>query len=117
PETLCLTASENRDGARVSLAICNAITTTFPSGNATWVVPRSTLNGIISTFDGTKCLDLTNGAVSNGTPLQIWSCDAQNPNQAWRVEGLTPKRNPLISKTGTEKCVDVKDGKFVPGGD
>ncbi|KAK1235957.1 hypothetical protein PQX77_000802 [Marasmius sp. AFHP31] len=124
PTALCLTASDNQDGARVSLAPCNSITSTFPSGNATWVVPRSELNGIMSTYGGSKCLDLTGGSLSDGTPLQIWSCDAGNPNQAWRVNGLTPKISPLIFKSGSEdsngaggKCAVVKDGNSVAGVD
>ncbi|KAJ8074146.1 hypothetical protein PM082_012438 [Marasmius tenuissimus] len=122
--SLCFTASENHDGARVSLAPCNSVASTFPSGGATWVVPRSTLNGVVSTYGGSKCLDLTGGSLSNGTPLQIWSCDAGNPNQSWRVDGLTPKSSSLIFKSGSQdsngaggKCVVVKDGNAVAGAD
>ncbi|KAG7087971.1 hypothetical protein E1B28_012011 [Marasmius oreades] len=113
---LCLAATENTDGARVSLAPCDNVASTFPSGNITWVVPRADLAGILSTYGGTKCLDLRNGDSTNGNGLQIWSCDSSNVNQVWRVEGLIPKISPRIDRDGN-KCMDIKDGNVSPGAD
>ncbi|KAJ7305534.1 hypothetical protein DFH08DRAFT_902675 [Mycena albidolilacea] len=32
-----------------------------------------------------KCADLTDGALKNGNPIQMWDCAApgSNPNQQW----------------------------------
>lgn len=30
---------------------------------------------------GNKCLDVVDGANVNGVKLQVWDCDANNPNQ------------------------------------
>ena len=37
-------------------------------------------NGAISLYNGAKCLDVTNGANTNGNKLQVWNC-AKNYNQ------------------------------------
>ncbi|KAL0572015.1 hypothetical protein V5O48_009957 [Marasmius crinis-equi] len=112
--TLCLAATENTDGARVSLAPCDNVAGTFASGNATWVAPRANVNGVLSTYGGTKCLDLTSGDATNGNTLQIWSCDASNANQIWKVESLIPKGSTHIDRAGN-KCLDIKDGNFAAG--
>ncbi|KAF9261595.1 ricin B-like lectin [Marasmius fiardii PR-910] len=115
---LCLAATENSDGAKVALAPCDNVTSTFPSGNATWVVPRANLAGVLSTFGGSKCLDLRNGDVTNGNALQIWSCDVNNGNQVWKVESLVPKGSATIDFGGLGgKCVDIRDGNFTAGAD
>ncbi|KAG7087972.1 hypothetical protein E1B28_012012 [Marasmius oreades] len=113
---LCLAAAENYDGARITLAPCDDVKSAFGNGNVTWVVPRANLAGLISTFDGTKCLDLFNGDTTNGNRFQLWTCDASNPNQIWKVESLIPKGRATIDRDGN-KCVDIKDGNFVPGAD
>ncbi|KAK1232149.1 hypothetical protein PQX77_004720 [Marasmius sp. AFHP31] len=114
--TLCLAATENADGARVSLAPCNNLASIFPTGNLTWVAPRANLAGVLSTFGGTKCIDLTGGDLSNGTPLQLWSCDASNPNQIWKVQSLIPKGNSRVDRAGN-KCIDIRNGNYAPGAD
>ncbi|KAJ8090005.1 hypothetical protein PM082_018584 [Marasmius tenuissimus] len=90
---------------------------TFPSGNATWVVPRANLNGVLGTYGETKCLDLRNGDSRNGNALQIWSCDAANPNQIWRVDALIPRGQAKVTRDGATKCLDIKNGNFAPGAD
>jgi hypothetical protein len=32
------------------------------------------------------CMDVPNGDATNGKPLQIWSCDANNDNQKWTTQ-------------------------------
>ena len=32
---------------------------------------------------GTKCLDVPEGRLVDGTKLQIWTCSTNNPNQMW----------------------------------
>ena len=34
-----------------------------------------------------KCLDLTNGAATPGTPIQIWDCTDNDNNQVWNAVG------------------------------
>ena len=86
----------------------------FASGDATWVVPRAGLNGILSTFNGAKCLDLKNGDTTNGNILQVWTCDATNPNQIFRVDGLIQNGQARILRAGN-KCVDIQNGNFAAG--
>jgi len=44
-----------------------------------------TTSGNIQLTAANLCLDLTNGAKTNGNPLQIWTCGGGNPNQIWTV--------------------------------
>ncbi|KAG2012912.1 hypothetical protein CC2G_009861 [Coprinopsis cinerea AmutBmut pab1-1] len=32
------------------------------------------------------CVDLTDGNSANGTPIRLWACNYQNPNQHWILE-------------------------------
>ncbi|KAF9263022.1 ricin B lectin [Marasmius fiardii PR-910] len=111
---LCLAASSNADGARLSLDVCGGPATIFPGGNDTWVIPASGTNGPISTYDGTKCLDVTNGNSTNGNLVQIWSCIPGSTNQMWRFEGSATTQS--ILWVGQNKCLDVKDGVYVSAG-
>ncbi|KAH6891600.1 ricin B lectin domain-containing protein [Coprinopsis sp. MPI-PUGE-AT-0042] len=47
------------------------------------VVPEDHINWAAQP---SQCLDLTNGNTAPGTPIQIWGCGYQNPNQHWRLE-------------------------------
>ncbi|KAH6891599.1 ricin B lectin domain-containing protein [Coprinopsis sp. MPI-PUGE-AT-0042] len=47
------------------------------------IVPEDHINWATQQF---QCLDLPDGNTANGTPIQIWGCDYQNPNQHWRLE-------------------------------
>lgn len=59
---------------------------------------------------GNKCLDVRDGVDKPGTKLQIWDCDATNPNQLFNVNGdLT------ISWAGHNKCVDLTNGLTASG--
>ncbi|KAJ6503055.1 ricin B lectin domain-containing protein, partial [Mycena vulgaris] len=81
----CLAASSDANGA----------TTTRQS----WTVSGSTLQ-VFSNM----CLDVTNGAIANGTPLQIWECAASNTNQEWTLSGST------IQWSGEDSCLDLTTG-------
>ncbi|KAL0955592.1 hypothetical protein HGRIS_001828 [Hohenbuehelia grisea] len=35
-----------------------------------------------------QCLDMTNGNLANGTPVQIWKCTDSNTNQIWTATTL-----------------------------
>jgi len=37
-----------------------------------------------------KCIDLTNGAQTSGTPIQIWTCITGNTHQLWFAQYATP---------------------------
>ncbi|EAU82577.2 hypothetical protein CC1G_12996 [Coprinopsis cinerea okayama7 len=39
------------------------------------------------------CVDLTDGSNANGTPIQLWACNYQNPNQSPSFEGPPRIRN------------------------
>ncbi|TFK32694.1 ricin B lectin domain-containing protein [Crucibulum laeve] len=47
------------------------------------VVPEDHISWLLHPF---QCLDLTDGNLANGTPIQIWACNYQNPNQKWFIE-------------------------------
>ncbi|KAL0570865.1 hypothetical protein V5O48_011090 [Marasmius crinis-equi] len=111
----CLAAAANADGARVALATCVELEITFPTGNFTWVVPPAGTAGQIKTFDGTKCLDVSNGDSSNGNVLQIWTCTDGNTNQLWKLEGPEDSAFRPISWASQDKCIDVKGGSFTSG--
>ncbi|KAF7341850.1 hypothetical protein MSAN_02040500 [Mycena sanguinolenta] len=108
----CITPASNADGAQVAVATCGNFATTFPNGNITWEIPNGTEPGSISTYGGTKCLDVTNGSTANGVKLQIWDCVAGNTNQMWTVKDGNPSQ---IEWNGTGKCIDLTDGESVNG--
>jgi hypothetical protein len=100
----CLFATSNNDGAAVQWADCEA------SGpeSTSWIVTKGSAvgggaapSGPIKIF-GNKCLDVTNGVNSDGTPLQIWTCSG-GPNQNFNVNA-----DSTITWTNSNKCVDSK---------
>jgi len=96
----CLSVASNTDGAAVEIEDC-------VSGGSTsqgWTVSGSNLQ-----IFGTKCLDVTNGATTNGNKLQIWTCAAGNTNQMWTISGNT------IQWNGHSSCVDLTDGSVTDG--
>ncbi|KAJ7123657.1 ricin B lectin domain-containing protein [Mycena epipterygia] len=107
----CLAAASDEDGAEVALVAClnSDFHTTFPNGNITWTVPVAPLIGQISTFSGTKCLDVPNGSRENGVKLQIWTCTDANTNQVWHNHGRQ------IEWSVLGKCIDLTDGNSTSG--
>ncbi|KAF7341849.1 hypothetical protein MSAN_02040400 [Mycena sanguinolenta] len=107
----CITAASDTDGAAVILTQCASFTSLYPDGNITWVVPTPPLTGTISTFGGSKCLDVPNGSMTNGVQMQIWSCTEGNTNQVWNVHNGDSQ----IEWVGTGKCLDLTNGNSTPG--
>ncbi|KAJ7913413.1 ricin B lectin domain-containing protein [Mycena leptocephala] len=96
----CLSAASNTDGAAVEIEDC-------VSGGSTsqgWTVSGSNLQ-----IFGTKCLDVTNGATTDGTKMQIWTCAAGNTNQMWTISANT------IQWNGHSLCLDLTDGSVTDG--
>ena len=71
----------------------------------------------ITLFDGSMCLDLTNGDNFNGAGLQIWECSATNPNQQWSLSSYTPDTNTTgaWAPAGQKRCLDLTNGNFTNG--
>ncbi|KDR73722.1 hypothetical protein GALMADRAFT_212540 [Galerina marginata CBS 339.88] len=46
------------------------------------IVPEDHISWI---YQPGKCMDLTDGVVQDGTKIQLWDCNYQNPNQKWSV--------------------------------
>ncbi|KAG7087986.1 hypothetical protein E1B28_012025 [Marasmius oreades] len=111
---VCLTAVSNADNAALTLDHCGSP----PAGaNDTWVIPAPGTSGPITTFGGTKCLDVPNGNPANGNLLQVFTCVAGNTNQVWTVGAVAGKRQLSWSLPGqSSKCVDVKDSVLSPTG-
>ncbi|KAJ7334020.1 ricin B lectin domain-containing protein [Mycena albidolilacea] len=102
----CLTAASNADGAAVTIETCTNITTLN-----SWVLPgRPGEIGTISIF-GDKCLDVTNGANTDGTKLQIWTCALGNTNQMWLPAG----QDNTIAWAVQNKCVDLTNRNLADG--
>ncbi|KAG7087975.1 hypothetical protein E1B28_012015 [Marasmius oreades] len=109
---LCLAAASNADGASIALAQCNNLGTTFPNGNLTWVIPSPLgTSGQVTTFNGTKCLDVRDGLTTNGNLVQAWSCATGNTNQLWQYNGGST----TVSWVGQNKCLDIRDGNLAAG--
>ncbi|KAJ7233592.1 ricin B lectin domain-containing protein, partial [Mycena haematopus] len=96
----CLTAASDANGAAVEIEDCVIGGSTRQS----WTVSGSTLQVF-----GNMCLDVTNGATANGTPLQIWECAAGNTNQEWTLSGST------IQWSGENSCLDLTNGNVTDG--
>jgi hypothetical protein len=97
----CLAAASDVNGAAVEIEDC-AIGP--GDGRQIWTVSGSTLQVF-----GNMCLDVTDGATANGTPLQIWECTAGNTNQEWKLSGST------IQRSGEDSCLDLTNGNVTDG--
>ena len=67
-------------------------------------------NGAVAAFNGTKCLDVTNGNNSNGAKLQIWDCAPSNANQQWY---WTTDNH--LAWTNHGRCLDLTGGSLTDG--
>jgi hypothetical protein len=70
--------------------------------NQEWVFDNGALIGI-----GGQCLDVPDGSVDNGVPMQMFPCHG-GPNQRWTVSG-----GHII--TLGRKCLDVREGRTFNG--
>ncbi|KAJ6516577.1 ricin B lectin domain-containing protein, partial [Mycena vitilis] len=95
----CLTAASNADGAVVEIEDCVSAGSTGQS----W-----TVSGAILQIFGNKCLDVTGGATTDGTKLQIWTCSG-GPNQKWALSGST------IQWSSHSSCLDLSGGSVTNG--
>jgi len=97
----CLNAQSNTDGAVVTVEKCSG------SSNQAWTHTGNTLRA----FGGSKCLDVTNGANSDGTKMQVWSCGSgTNANQQFTLDSAGH-----ITWTGKNKCLDLTNGSLTSG--
>ncbi|KAF9261579.1 hypothetical protein L218DRAFT_905355 [Marasmius fiardii PR-910] len=109
--TMCLVAESDTEGAGVALAVCANFTDTFPAGNRTWIVPTRPLVGPITTYGGSKCLDVS-GDGSNGNLLKVATCVAGSTNQQWK---FNDPPSFTISLAGKNKCIDITNGNLTAG--
>ncbi|EIN04085.1 carbohydrate-binding module family 13 protein [Punctularia strigosozonata HHB-11173 SS5] len=61
---------------------------------------------------GNKCLDVTDGKNVDGVKLQIWDCDASNPNQQF---WYTAYGDNHLAWTNHGKCLDLTGGSLSNG--
>jgi hypothetical protein len=97
---MCLAASSDANGAAVVIEYC----ATGGSGMQNWTVSGSTLQVF-----GNMCLDVTEGATANGTPLQIWECTPGDANQQWTLSGNS------IQWSEESSCLDLTNGDATNG--
>ncbi|KAF9256976.1 hypothetical protein L218DRAFT_991216 [Marasmius fiardii PR-910] len=115
-ERSCLVADANVNQGGVSAVPCISTSTAFPSGSSTFVVPLVPDSGAIKTFDGAKCLDVTDGDSTNGNRVQLWDCVEGNTNQNFtRVEAPSHPSDGFFVWNGQNKCLDIRDGNYVSG--
>ncbi|KAJ6560391.1 ricin B lectin domain-containing protein [Mycena capillaripes] len=100
----CLSAVGNADGTAVVLSNCTSV-------NPQWTVPKGGGNAGTLQIFGNKCLDVTNGATTNGNKLQIWTCATANTNQLFVPNGF----DGTVQWSGTSKCLDATDGVLADG--
>ena len=67
-------------------------------------------NGAITAYNGTKCLDVTDGEDCNGVKVQIWDCVPGNVNQQWSYIG-----NFHIAWADSNRCLDLTNGNLTNG--
>jgi Ricin-type beta-trefoil lectin domain len=94
--SLCMTVTDFHNGDTVVQLPCDGhsvwqqwkpITLTGNSEVRPWTI-RLQSNVPLVTSAGqvvTICLDLENGDIRDGVPLQVWKCDSKTNNQKWNV--------------------------------
>jgi hypothetical protein len=79
--------------------------TTVPAGQAVLLTIAGTDSAgrqIVGTQSG-RCVDVSNAATANGTPVQLWDCNGQT-NQSW-----TAASNRQLTVYGGTKCLDANN--------
>jgi hypothetical protein len=100
-QQLCLDVDygRNENGTSPILWTCHGGT------SQTWTIRP---DGSIRVF-GDKCLDVANGDSRSGARVQIYQCNAGNPNQKWLIDGQ------LLRFSNSNSCLDVSGGNFQDG--
>ncbi|TFK23571.1 hypothetical protein FA15DRAFT_745064 [Coprinopsis marcescibilis] len=73
---------------------------------------------LIQPLTTNKCLDVTDGNRNNGAQLQIWTCDAGNPNQLfghWSEDVVIVPEDHIHWKTSRFQCMDLTGGNTANG--
>lgn len=104
--TKILTHFRNQNGSPVVLDNC----TIGASVDQIWTFKGST----ISAYNGTMCLEVPDGASSNGVELQICQCSPTNVNQQWNwtTELSCTMR---VEWKNHRRCLDLTDGNLTIG--
>ncbi|KAL0570844.1 hypothetical protein V5O48_011116 [Marasmius crinis-equi] len=106
----CISASDNLDGAAVVIHDCNTEATAKHDWELSLFTRQNAGPQPITIFNGTKCLDVKDGANADGSKLQIWSCVTGSTNQQWiSVNDFT------FQWSGTNKCIDLTNGDITDG--
>ncbi|KAJ7161157.1 ricin B lectin domain-containing protein [Mycena filopes] len=101
----CISAAENADGEALVIHDCNTEALANQDFSLSFFTKQNSGPQPIKVF-GNKCIDVVGGVNADGTKLQIWTCDAANKNQQWiSVNDFT------LQWSGTNKCIDLTDGK------
>ncbi|KAJ6487771.1 ricin B lectin domain-containing protein, partial [Mycena sanguinolenta] len=98
---ICITAAENADGAPLVVQPCSAIASPNQEWKVSFFSEESSVPAPMVVL-GDKCIDVTNGADANGTPLQVWTCVDGSTNQQW-----ISVTDSSFQWSGTDKCIDL----------
>lgn len=90
---LCLASTGKDNGAAIVVATCDG------SASQAWSSDNNTLR-----LFGSKCLDVVDGKIQNGSRLQLWDCFEKNTNQLWIWVNNT------WVWADKNKCLDLMDG-------
>jgi len=96
----------------------------FLAGNQRWV--KTAKKGVWMTYDAktgtihlasdkTKCLDISNGRISNGSWIQWWKCN-NSKAQHWKLPGFAAAKKAapkVTSKKAAKKVVKKAKGKVI----
>ncbi|KAF7297575.1 Ricin B-type lectin domain-containing protein [Mycena kentingensis (nom. inval.)] len=124
----CLTAATNSNGAIVTISTCTGADSqqwTFNGGalklynntkclDVIWTCDANNANQKwyytgdlhLAWTDHGRCIDLTDGKLTDGNRPQIWSCSSKNSNQVWNVGYMAnmPPNTSEKGQSGTNNC-------------
>jgi hypothetical protein len=83
-------------GYAVTVPTGSAVILTIPAGGT---LPPPASHAIVGQGSG-KCLDITDHATADATPIQLWTCTGAD-NQAWSLTGGA------VTNPASGKCLDV----------
>ena len=94
-----LTYFSSYNGSPVVISDCNN------DHNQLWTIH----DHAISAYNGSMCLEVTDGDNSDGAKVQIWGCSPGNVNQQWDYDRL------FLFWGGKKRCLDLTDGSTENG--
>jgi hypothetical protein len=113
----CLQITSFQNAGRVGQGFCGSGDPGIFWSITNLSVPFPQRRSIYKSYTTNFCLDLENGLLDNGLPLQVWQCNSNTNNQKWDVgdppETSYPVTNKIQGLAG--KCMDVNQASSANG--